>query len=90
MIGSLAEELGIPDRSELMEVIPAQCFQINERIAFTRLACLLFLTIGSGVIAYIAMPHSDRYDDTPIIAALWRAATQRVVLRRVEGDTWYF
>ena len=37
-----------------------------------------------------AYPHLYRYDDTPVVSALWRAATQCVVLRRVEGDTWYF
>jgi fatty acid desaturase len=54
--GELSEELRIPDRRELMAVIPAHCFHINDRLAFTRLACLLLMTIGIGTIAHLAIP----------------------------------
>ena len=47
----------IPDRRELKAVIPAHCFQINERLAFTRLACLLSMTIGFGMIAHLMIPR---------------------------------
>jgi fatty acid desaturase len=56
MSGGLSEELCVPDRRELMEVIPAHCFDINERIAFTRLGCLLLLTLGFGLAAHLAVP----------------------------------
>ena len=56
MSGSLAEELRTPDRRELMAVIPARCFDIDERVAFARLACALLMTIGIGAISYLAIP----------------------------------
>jgi fatty acid desaturase len=37
-----------------------------------------------------AYPELYRYDDTPVFRAIWRVATRCVVLKRVEGDTWYF
>ena len=37
-----------------------------------------------------AFPHLYRYDDTPVVFALWRVATRCVVLKRSDGDTWYF
>jgi hypothetical protein len=56
MTGRLSEELRVPDRRELMAVIPAHCFDINERVAFTRLGFLLLLTLGFGVAAHLAVP----------------------------------
>jgi fatty acid desaturase len=56
MSGKSTEELCIPDRREIMAAIPAHCFHINERAAFTRLACLLMMTIGIGAIAHFAVP----------------------------------
>jgi fatty acid desaturase len=56
MCGSFSNELAIPDRRELMAAIPSHCFHINERIAFTRLACALLMTIGIGASAHVAFP----------------------------------
>jgi fatty acid desaturase len=53
---TVSEELRLPDRRELMEVIPAHCFEINDRVAFTRLGLLLILSIGFGAAAYFAIP----------------------------------
>ncbi len=58
MSGKSTEELHIPDRRELMTVIPAHCFETNERVAFRRLASLLMMTIGLGVAAYLAIPKA--------------------------------
>ena len=56
MSDGLSDEWCLPDRRELMAVIPAHCFEINERVAFTRLGCLLLLTLGFGVAAHLAVP----------------------------------
>lgn len=67
MSDRLAAELRIPDRRELKAVIPAHCFVINERLAFTRLACALLMTVGIGIVAHLAIPRQWTF------APLWIA-----------------
>ena len=50
-----------------MAVIPAHCFHINERLAFTRLALRLLMTIGIGMSAHLAIPQEWTF------APLWIA-----------------
>ena len=70
MIGRSTDEFRFPDRRELMTVIPAVCFDINERVAFTRLACLLILTTGIGAFAHLAVPKESVFAPFWIVYAV--------------------
>jgi fatty acid desaturase len=61
MSANLSNELRYPELREVMAAIPAHCFKINERVAFTRLGLLLSMTIGLGVAAYVAIPMERVY-----------------------------